>query len=91
VAITLTGDLVIPELTLDSTVREWFSHPIVGATLLDELSAGMTGEQRSGLPADPDLLRLVASMPMQKAMGMLGGAVPEATLQRLMARTRRPD
>ena len=67
------------------------SHPIVGATLLDELTAGMTGEQRSGLPADPDLLRLVASMPMQKAMGMLGGAVPEATLQRLMARTRRPD
>jgi beta-glucosidase len=91
VAITLTGDLVIPELTLDSTVGEWFSHPIVGATLLDELTAGMTGEQRSGLPADPDLLRLVASMPMQKAMGMLGGAVPEATLQRLMARTRRPD
>ena len=91
VAITLTGDLVIPELTLDSTVGEWFSHPIVGATLLDELTAGMTGEQRSGLPADPDLLRLVASMPMQKAMGMLGGAVPEATLQRLIARTRRPD
>jgi len=91
VAITLTGDLVIPELTLDSTVGEWFSHPIVGATLLEELTAGMTGEQRSGLPADPDLLRLVASMPMQKAMGMLGGAVPEATLQRLMARTRRPD
>jgi hypothetical protein len=30
-------------------------------------------------------------MPMQKAMGMLGGAVPEATLQRLIARTRRPD
>jgi beta-glucosidase len=91
VAITLTGDLVIPELTLDSTVGEWFSHPIVGATLLDELTAGMTGEQRSELPADPDLLRLAASMPMQKAMGMLGGAVPEATLQRLMARTRRPD
>ena len=91
VAITLAGDLVIPELTPDSTVGEWFSHPIVGATLLDELTAGMTGEQRSGLPADPDLLRLVASMPMQKAMGMLGGAVPEATLQRLMARTRRPD
>ena len=53
VAITLTGDLVIPELTLDSTVGEWFSHPIVGATLLDELTAGMTGEQRGGLPADP--------------------------------------
>lgn len=91
VAITLTGDLVIPELTLDSTVGEWFSHPIIGATLLGELTAGMTDGQRSGLPADPDLLRMVASMPMGKAMGMLGGAVPEATLQRLMARTRRPD
>jgi beta-glucosidase len=89
--ISLTGDLIIPELTLDSTVEDWFTHPIVGATLLDELTAGMTDEQRSGLPADPDLLRMVASMPMRKALGMLGGAVPEATLQRLMARSRRPD
>jgi hypothetical protein len=43
------------------------------------------------LPADPDLLQMVASMPMRKALEMLGGAVPEATLQRLMARSRRPD
>jgi beta-glucosidase len=90
-AITLTGDLVIPELTLDSTVGDWFTHPIVGATLLDELTAGMTDEQRAGLPADPDLLRAVASMPIQQALRMLGGAIPEATLQRLMARSRRPD
>jgi beta-glucosidase len=90
-AITLTGDLVIHELTLDSTVGDWFTHPIVGATLLDELTAGMTDEQRSGLPADPDLLRAVASMPIRQALRMLGGAVPEATLQRLMARSRRPD
>ena len=90
-AITLTGDLVIPELTLDSTVGDWFTHPIVGATLLDELTAGMTDEQRAGLPADPDLLRAVASMPIRQALRMLGGAIPEATLQRLMARSRHPD
>jgi beta-glucosidase len=89
--ITLTGDLVIPELTLDSTVGDWFTHPVVGATLLDELTAGMTDDQRAGLPADPDLLRAVASMPIRQALRMLGGAVPEATLQRLMARSRRPD
>ena len=90
-AITLTGDVVIAELTLDSTVGDWFTHPIVGATLLDELTAGMSDEQRAGLPADPDLLRAVASMPIQQALRMLGGAVPEATLERLMARSRRPD
>ena len=90
-AITLTGDLVSSELTLDSTVGDWFTHPIVGATLLEELTAGMTDEQRAGLPADPDLLRAVASMPIQQALRMLGGAVPEATLERLMARSRRPD
>jgi beta-glucosidase len=89
-AITLPGDVVIPELTLDSTVRDWFTHPIVGGTLLDELTAGMTDEQRAGLPADPELLRAVASMPIQRALRMLGGAVPEATLERLMARSRRP-
>lgn len=70
---------------------DWFSHPIVGATLLDELTAGMSDEQRAGLPVDPDLLRSVASMPIRQALRMLGGAVPEATLQRLMARSRRPD
>jgi beta-glucosidase len=90
-AITLAGDRVIRELTLDSTVGDWFTHPIVGAALLDELAAGMTQEQRSGLTADPDLMRAVASMPMRKALGMLGGAVPEATLERLMARSRRAD
>ena len=52
-AISLTGDLVIPELTLDSTVSDWFTHPIVGATLLDELTAGMSDEQRGGLPGRP--------------------------------------
>jgi beta-glucosidase len=72
-------------------VGDWFTHPIVGATLLDELTAGMTDEQRAGLPADPDLLRAVASMPIQQALRMLGGAIPEATLQRLMARSRHPD
>ena len=90
-AITLTGDVVIPELTLDSTVSDWFTHPIVGATLLEELTAGLTDEQRAGLPADPDLLRAVASMPIRQALRMLGGPVPEATLERLMARSRHPD
>jgi beta-glucosidase len=88
-AIALAGDLVVPELTLDSTVGDWFGHPIVGATLLDELTGGMGDEQRAGLAADPDLLRSVASMPFRQALRMLGGAVPEATLQRLMARSRR--
>jgi beta-glucosidase len=87
-AVALTGDLVFPELTLDSTVGDWFSHPLVGATLLDELAGGMGDEQRAGLAADPDLLRSVASMPFRQALRMLGGAVPEATLQRLMARSR---
>jgi hypothetical protein len=30
-------------------------------------------------------------MPIRQALRMLGGVVPEATLQRLMARSRRPD
>jgi hypothetical protein len=34
---------------------------------------------------------MVASMPMHKALEMMGAAVPEATLQRLMARSRHPD
>ena len=40
---SLTGDVVVRELTLDSTVREWAAHPVVGRTLLQELAADLPG------------------------------------------------
>jgi beta-glucosidase len=42
-----------------------------------------------GIPAvTSELLRMIGSMPMQKVVDMLGGAVPASTFDRLMARSR---
>jgi beta-glucosidase len=86
--VTLAGDPVDRELTLDSTIEEWFTHPDVGPTLADELTADMTQEQRGRVPITPGLVRGIGSMPMQKMVGLLGDGVPPATIERLMARSR---
>ncbi|TFV57015.1 beta-glucosidase [Geodermatophilus sp. DF01-2] len=80
----LTGDVVVRELTLESTVAEWSAHPVVGPTLLEEIAADLPGD---GAP-DPDVLRMVESMPMGKVAGMLAGPALDATLQRLIQRSR---
>jgi hypothetical protein len=57
----------------------------VDATLLQELAADIPG----GDLAEPaDVLRMVGSMPMGKAARMLGGPALDATLQRLIERSR---
>ena len=85
--ITLTGDVRVRELTLESTVEEWYSHPAVGPALLADLAAGVPADR--GIPAvTPELLRMIGSMPMQKVVDMLGDAVPASTFDQLMARSR---
>jgi hypothetical protein len=82
---SLTGDVVVRELTLDSTVGEWPAHPVVGRTLLQELAADLPGGH---LAEQADVLRMVGSMPMGKAARMLGGPALDGTLQRLIGRSR---
>jgi beta-glucosidase len=85
--VTLAGDTLVRELTLQSTVEEWYSHPAVGPALLADLAAGVPAGQ--GIPAvTPELLRMIGSMPMQKVVDMLAGAVPASTFDRLMAGSR---
>jgi beta-glucosidase len=83
--ITLTGDVLVRELTLQSTVEEWYSHPEVGPALLAGLAAGSAGSRPT---VTPELLRMVGSMPMQKVVDMLGDAVPASSLEALMALSR---
>jgi beta-glucosidase len=82
--LSLPGDVIVRKLTLDSTVGEWAAHPVVGPTLLDEIAADLPG----GSGPDPDVLRLVESMPMGKVAAMLAGPALDATLHRLIQRSR---
>ena len=87
--ITLAGDSIIRELTLDSTVGDWFAHPTVGPALMAGLSASMTEEQTQQAQENPDQLKMVESMPMQQFLAFTNGAFPPEALQSLMELSRK--
>lgn len=84
--VTLTGDGLTRELTMWSTLQEWLDHPVIGTRLLDEVD-----DDKLRFIAQPKILRMVGTLPMQKIANTLGGTVPEATFERLMAETRTPS
>ncbi|KQQ20734.1 beta-glucosidase [Rathayibacter sp. Leaf299] len=84
-AIVLAGDVLVRPLTLDSTVGEWFAHPVVGPALRQGLAAGMSEEQAREAEANEDGLKMVESMPMQQFVAFTGGAFPPEALEQLMA------
>ena len=80
--VTLAGDDVVPELTLGSSVAEWFGHPVVGAQLL----AGFLATLPEGaVEMHAGMLQMVGSMPMGRFATDFGSAIPAAELERLMA------
>ncbi|PWW24997.1 beta-glucosidase [Geodermatophilus normandii] len=80
--VTLAGDTVVPELTLGSSVAEWFEHPVVGPQLLEGFLASMpdgAAEMHAGM------LQMIGSMPMRRFAADFGSAIPPAELDRLVA------
>lgn len=64
--ITLVGDVIRRELSLDSPVQDWFSHPVVGPLITRTLAEGMTEEQASQAADTADQMRMIASLPMKQ-------------------------
>jgi beta-glucosidase len=64
--ITLVGDVIRRELSLDSPVQDWFSHPVVGPLITRKLAEGMTEEQASQAADAADHMRMIASLPMKQ-------------------------
>ncbi|SFS99959.1 glycoside hydrolase family 3 C-terminal domain-containing protein [Saccharopolyspora flava] len=92
--ISLDGEVIRKELTLDSTVREWFGHPDVGPRFLDRIAAGM-GEQQAH---DPDRstgeLRMIDSLPLHQFLNFLegfGGGVPAEEIEELIQLSKTTD
>jgi beta-glucosidase len=80
--VTLAGDAIVPELTLGSSVAEWFEHPVVGPQLLEGFLASMpdgAAEMHAGM------LQMIGSMPMRRFAADFGAAIPPAELDRLVA------
>ncbi|MFJ9626221.1 glycoside hydrolase family 3 C-terminal domain-containing protein [Streptomyces sp. NPDC101175] len=89
--VSLAGDAPAQELTLESTFGEWIAHPVIGSTLLHELTAALPEDQGSQLGDRPELLQAVRDVPMKRVVGLVEGDALDATLQRLMERTRVAD
>lgn len=83
--IHLEGDAARPSpLTLSSTVEEWFTHPVVGAMLIEGISASMTDEQRAAAEGMQDGLKMAYSMPMNQFAKFPGVNIPQESLEQLM-------
>ena len=73
-------DDVVPELTLSSSVEEWFAHPVAGPQLLEGFLATMpeAAEVHEGM------LQMIGSMPMRRFAADFGAAIPVTELERLV-------
>ena len=87
-AVTLAGDALVRELTLQSTVGDWFAHPVVGPALMQGMAASMTAEQAEQAAQNPDALKMVESMPFGQFLAFTGGAFPPEAVEQLMALSR---
>lgn len=82
----LEGDTDQPEaLTLDSTVGDWFGHPVVGPALMQAMMAGATDEQKAAAAENENMLKMVESMPMSQFARFPGVEIPDAALEQLMS------
>jgi len=88
--LTLSGDTVVRELTMESSVGDWFAHPLVGPALMSGLTQSMTAEQQQQADANPDGLRMVESMPMQQFLVFTNGAIPIEALDQLIDLSKTP-
>lgn len=84
--LSLEGDVdQLEPLTLESTVGDWFGHPVVGPALMQAMMAGATEEQLAAASENENMLKMVESMPMGQFARFPGVEIPEDALEQLMA------
>lgn len=81
---TLNGDAGLATLTAESTLGEWLKHPVGGAILSGAL-AQMGDSAMAGMLADPSLMRMVESMPLNRVAAFPGSPVTSEQLDQLVA------
>ncbi|ABG94752.1 beta-glucosidase [Rhodococcus jostii RHA1] len=86
VVVTVEGDAPLPVLTAESTIGEWLAHP-VGSEILGAALAQTAG---SGVFDDPSLLRMAASMPLNRVAAFPGSPIGTEQLDALVRRAERP-
>lgn len=83
--LTLTGDEIVRPVSLDSTVGEWFAHPVVGPMILEKVLGGMGGQAEQARD-NPEVMRMLAALTMRQFANFLataGNAIPPDDLAEL--------
>jgi beta-glucosidase len=85
--VTLPGDQLVPKLTLDSPFEEWLAHPSLREPVLELIVSGLAQGQSgvsSALLDDPDVLKMVGSMPIRQLAMFPGVELPLEKLSSLL-------
>ncbi|MDQ0826091.1 MULTISPECIES: glycoside hydrolase family 3 C-terminal domain-containing protein [unclassified Arthrobacter] len=80
-SLTLTGDLIVTELTMETPMGEWFEHPQVGNRVMEALGF-------NSVEVSAEHLAMLSSMTMTQFINISGVPVPEETLAHLMRDSR---
>ena len=86
VVVDLEGDSDRPEpLSLESTVGQWFGHPVVGPALMETMMANASPEQMAAAGNNANMLKMVESMPMAQFARFPGVEIPDEALEQLVS------
>ncbi|MGW0246224.1 glycoside hydrolase family 3 C-terminal domain-containing protein [Nocardia goodfellowii] len=71
-------------LTMQTLVRDWLAHPVGGPALREVLGAA----SGSSVAANPDILRMVESLPLNRLIAMSAGGLDSAPLEAVLDQAR---
>ena len=83
VVVPVTGDAGLAELKIDSTLGEWLKHPI-GGQILGAAFAQGAGAELGAMLADPAMLRMAESMPLNRVASFPGSPITFEQLEQLV-------
>jgi beta-glucosidase len=82
--VTVEGPRPVLPLGRNSTLAEWLDHP-VGRGTIEEALRSAPGGDMTPLLADPETLRMLGSFPLTRLVVMLGDAMGDRLVDRLLA------
>ncbi|MFB7275350.1 glycoside hydrolase family 3 C-terminal domain-containing protein [Streptomyces sp. NPDC056244] len=81
--VQVSAPAVVRPLSMESSVGEWLAHPEAGPILRDVLNNG----EGSAMAADPEIFRMIESLPMERLVAMSAGRINTEALNRLAEHT----
>lgn len=86
--VTLAGESLVAELSMQSTVGDWFDHPVVGAQFTELLHSVMGAPASEQSDHVEDGMKMARGMTLHQFAGFLPAALPADRLDELIKMSR---